>query len=1123
MSNDLVRNVCPSCGGPVVRDGNFSVCEYCHTRWQIDLADDIHAVDRANAWAALRASDFEKAEELFDAIILTDRNNYEAYWGRALSKASITYVNDMHEGKKVPTCNNLGKDSFLKFKDVEKAIELAPAGISEEYSKQAEKIEKIRIEWLERASKEPPYDIFISFKDSDKDRGIDRTQDSVDAQDLYNLLIQKNYRVFFSRISLRGKIGEQYEPYIYNAIKTAKVMIVFGEKPEYFSSTWIKNEWLRYKKRIDDGEKNPNSLVVVCKGMNPSDLPATLRSRQCINLDNMGAETDLINHIEKVIAATQKTSRIDKIEIKGGKVSAKATKIGKENLETRELGSSSAVETNISERQQLDIVKMYVQNQSWREADKLLDDIFSDNVNCGTAAYYKLLTKHKQTSMNQLLHALKPKFNKQDMALIEKALNYSPKADAERFLVDLYEAVHMPEETYEEILKLILPYEFAQRTECINKAFGNIRSAGRFGAFKILLTSLSDNEVDRYISEYISYAVVCTDDKIKAECIQAVLAVDNGDAAALRIKFDMNWGKAKLPELISLFEERLKYSDKQNTVVTDWLNYNYNTVETDAQSEFALNVIKYYTDDVVKITNPLSRLGYHLLTRQFYEKARKIFEIIISVQSDNAEAYWGICLAKAEAASDVDVVFSKTPLTKIPEYNKYLTLVDESRQRQCMEIVMSQKMSKKNKRQKYNDSEQTKTFEKKRESHIKSWKVSAIVLAVLFIPILYFFVAPAINAISGHYWSYVDNWRIKRFEVPSHITVIEEHTIVDYDNKTLQHLVINEGVVEIRSMALTQIKNLKTLTLPNSLQVLDSYIPNLEVSNYNEYDNAYYIGNDINPYLVLAKAKSTDITSCIIHPDTRFINSEAFRNCVNLSDIDIHDGIVGLGYNVFDNCPGVTVYENGVIYVDNWLVDSVNDYAFSIRGTVTVKAGTVGIANDAFAWQEDMKGVNLPEGLKYIGKGAFSSCDEMTEISIPDSVQTIGGECFESCVNLKTVKLPSGLSEISYGLFSSCNSLTDIEIPDSVTKIGDEAFMFTHNLQSITIPEGVTYIGRKAFSYSDLRSIVLPTTLTEIAKKAFDDCDSLLEIKYLGSEDMWKDIKIRSKNRPLKKAEIEFA
>lgn len=321
--------VCKTCGGTVTRKGNYYVCDYCHSKWMVDIADDVHAVERANAWEALRNNDFKKAAELFENIILKDPKNHEAYWGRALSLAGIVYVTDMNENKKVPTCNNITEESFVDDKDVKKAISLAPPEIADGYKQQAEYIEKVRIEWLEKASKEPAYDVFISFKDSDRENGIERTQDSIDAQDLYNALLAEGYKVFFSRISLRDKVAEQYEPYIYNAIKTAKVMIVFGEKTEYFSSVWIKNEWSRFKTRIEKGEKHKNSLVVVYKNMAPADLPTVLKTRQCLNAADMTFLPTLTRHIKRVIDETKQAVHVDRIEIKGGQISKKARKLNK--------------------------------------------------------------------------------------------------------------------------------------------------------------------------------------------------------------------------------------------------------------------------------------------------------------------------------------------------------------------------------------------------------------------------------------------------------------------------------------------------------------------------------------------------------------------------------------------------------------------------------------------------------------------------------------------------------------------------------------------------------------------------------------------------------------------------
>jgi len=110
----MQNNVCKSCGGDIRREGNCYVCRFCGSRWTIDADSDVHVIDRANAWSALRDCDFERAGELFENIIYKEPENHEAYWGRALANAGIMYVTDFHENKKVPTCNSISESSFIE-------------------------------------------------------------------------------------------------------------------------------------------------------------------------------------------------------------------------------------------------------------------------------------------------------------------------------------------------------------------------------------------------------------------------------------------------------------------------------------------------------------------------------------------------------------------------------------------------------------------------------------------------------------------------------------------------------------------------------------------------------------------------------------------------------------------------------------------------------------------------------------------------------------------------------------------------------------------------------------------------------------------------------------------------
>ena len=91
------------------------------------------------------------------------------------------------------------------------------------YREEAKVIEELRRGIIEVSSREEPYDIFICYKETDENG--QRTLDSVLAQDLYDALTEKGYRVFFSRITLEDKLGQEYEPYIFAALNLSLIHI----------------------------------------------------------------------------------------------------------------------------------------------------------------------------------------------------------------------------------------------------------------------------------------------------------------------------------------------------------------------------------------------------------------------------------------------------------------------------------------------------------------------------------------------------------------------------------------------------------------------------------------------------------------------------------------------------------------------------------------------------------------------------------------------------------------------------------------------------------------------------------------------------------------------------------
>lgn len=291
---------CKMCGGDlnIAEGAVIAECEYCGSRQTIPNQDSEKKLTLfARAERLRRGCEFDKAAGVYESIVAEFPEEAEAYWGLVLCRYGIEYVDDPATGKKIPTCHRSSFESILEDEDFAQACENADAIARRLYREEAKAIEEIRRGILEVSGKEEPYDIFICYKETDEYGG--RTIDSVMAQDVYDALTEKGYRVFFSRISLEDKLGSEYEPYIFAALNSAGVMLVFGTDYEYFNAVWVKNEWSRFLALIAAGQKK--TLIPCYKNVDAYDMPKEFQRLQAQDMGKVGAVQDLLRGIGKIL------------------------------------------------------------------------------------------------------------------------------------------------------------------------------------------------------------------------------------------------------------------------------------------------------------------------------------------------------------------------------------------------------------------------------------------------------------------------------------------------------------------------------------------------------------------------------------------------------------------------------------------------------------------------------------------------------------------------------------------------------------------------------------------------------------------------------------------------------
>lgn len=359
---------CKMCGGDLelIEGSSVAVCEYCGSQQTVPAADNekkLTLFARANRLRL--ACEFDKAAGVYESIVADFPTEAEAYWGLVLCRYGIEYVDDPATGKKIPTCHRSSFDSVMEDSDFEQALENADAVARRVYRDEAKAIEELRRGIVEVSGKEPPYDIFICYKETAEDG--QRTVDSVIAQDVYDALMEKGYRVFFSRISLEDKLGTEYEPYIFAALHSAKIMLAFGTDYEYYNAVWVKNEWSRYLQLMT---KDKSKHLIPCyKGIDAYDMPKEFAKLQAQDMGKVGAMQDLLRGVDKIMG-------------KGAGAAPAA-----------DTTAAPAPTANPTVTSLLERAEMFLADGDWDNADTYCEKVLDMEPKNGTAYLYKLMAE----------------------------------------------------------------------------------------------------------------------------------------------------------------------------------------------------------------------------------------------------------------------------------------------------------------------------------------------------------------------------------------------------------------------------------------------------------------------------------------------------------------------------------------------------------------------------------------------------------------------------------------------------------------------------------------------------------------------------------------------------------
>ncbi|MBQ9848636.1 MAG: leucine-rich repeat protein [Clostridia bacterium] len=201
------------------------------------------------------------------------------------------------------------------------------------------------------------------------------------------------------------------------------------------------------------------------------------------------------------------------------------------------------------------------------------------------------------------------------------------------------------------------------------------------------------------------------------------------------------------------------------------------------------------------------------------------------------------------------------------------------------------------------------------------------------------------------------------------------------------------------------------------------------------------------------------ITKVIIPEGVKKINSYAFANLTALEEIVLPSTLESIEYGAFLGCVSLKKItfsgENNLIIVNQNAFENCD-----LRGTLDLSSVCV-VSDYAFAGNQKLNSVILPESLLSVGQYAFAGCKSLKSVTVKAQKVKYGAYAFTGCKALKEFTVNSAV--LPEGMFYECDEMEKVVVGADVKDIGAFAFRDT-KISKIEIASGnKTY---KNFSYS---------------------------------------------------------
>ena len=381
------------------------------------------------------------------------------------------------------------------------------------------------------------------------------------------------------------------------------------------------------------------------------------------------------------------------------------------------------------------------------------------------------------------------------------------------------------------------------------------------------------------------------------------------------------------------------------------------------------------------------------------------------------------------------------------------------------------------------------------------------------------------------------------FAANSKLTTLDEYAF--FLSSSLQSIALPDGVTTIGVAAFNGCNNITSISIPDSVTTIENRALDFDSSAYTVYNNAKYLGNSTNPYLVLVRAIDTSITTYNIHTDAKLIYAFAFTDCTLLTSVTIPDSVTIIGNSVFYKCDalesliigsGVTSIGDGIIYYESydaklksvyyggsaeeWNTIAIGKYNGNLTDATRYYYSATAPLEEGNFWHyiEDVPTVWTYTTVTFdLNAEADSDTLESAKYyySASCTLPTLErpGYVFKGWTLDNSVETPVIFTDAVWQITDDTVAFTavwEVDLQMSVFSFTTKAVVVgggTQNSCTITgytgsggdvvIPNGVTTIGNGIFQFNNsITSVVIPDSVTTIGDNAFDQCESLKTVTF---------------------------